>query len=487
MHRIWHGLSRIFVRRASESESATSTLPADQIQWRNYGARFVKPFLCTSMTVISVTTMDALCARSLLSLSDHTPWYMPLWRTPATVDDKMTIKSGGYTHTVMVGHLELRDSILALEHLSSKTRSTTATDQEAALFDALDRLKTAVERSYPLYENYSLAVCYYRDLLNHEFLAPQIWVLRSINRHANSWLFPAFKVYSADIQSELQFQAQRFVKESLWVVEQLKAASGAVDLPTPSDLLELLRAALKAIESYQENLRSTLPQRCAYLTTGLMPHLCPEFSTFEKNLARSDRMKKQIETLVKIIPKVGNASERLRQEIHHMRFVYGNVARTNFAAEGVIQLPSNLQLPTGTPPFAWLRPVWSQDADNPNDDTNTLKRYHYNLNKTADLDGQDNLSGLAQICEGPADHFLYGGLYMICSIWDYARTFSELNDDLLGGDPRSWVRVRADALARYRQSIGADPATVAWLARKANEDYLAGKPISDYLDWQVFT
>ncbi|KAL8898333.1 MAG: hypothetical protein Q9192_002134 [Flavoplaca navasiana] len=218
-----------------------------------------------------------------------------------------------------------------------------------------------------------------------------------------------------------------------------------------------------------------------------MPHFCPEFSTFEKNFARSDRIKKHIETLVKIIPKVGNASERLRQEIHHMQFVYGTVARTNFAAEGVIQLPSNLQLPTGTPPFAWLRPVWSQDADDPNDDTSTLKRYHYNLNKIADLDGQDNLSGLAQICEGPADHFLYGGLYMICSIWNYARSFSELNDDLLGGDPRSWVTVRADALARYRQSIGADPEMVAWLARKANEDYLAGKPISDYLDWQVFT
>ena len=149
-----------FVRRASESDSATSTLPADQIQWRNYGARykaliyslwyipwslmvltycFVNPFLCSSMTVRSVTTIDALCARSLLSLSDRTPWYMPLWRTPATVDDKMTIKSGGYTHTVMVGHLELRDSILALDHLSSKTRNSTATDQEAALFDALGK------------------------------------------------------------------------------------------------------------------------------------------------------------------------------------------------------------------------------------------------------------------------------------------------------------------------------------------------------------
>ena len=76
---------------------------------------------------------------------------------------------------------------------------------------------------------------------------------------------------------------------------------------------------------------------------------------------------------------------------------------------------------------------------------------------------------------------------MICSISNYARTFSELNDDLLGGDPRSWVTVRADALARYRQSIGANPEMVAWLARKANEDYLAGKPISDYLDWQVLT
>ena len=91
------------------------------------------------MTVRSVTTIDALCARSLLSLSDRTPWYMPLWRTPATVDDKMTIKSGGYTHTVMVGHLELRDSILALDSSLVKDSKFDGDGPRGCMFDALGK------------------------------------------------------------------------------------------------------------------------------------------------------------------------------------------------------------------------------------------------------------------------------------------------------------------------------------------------------------
>lgn len=375
----------------------------------------------------------------------------------------------------------------------------------------IDQLEIAVAKIHPVYENFSRSFCLERDIMNYKFrtfvnfyasiatrsdyedfnlfwsfLFPLQWFLQTINRHAHSKLLPAPKLYNFQITSEFRYQANRFVDESLGALDRIDASFSAIDrLHNSGSLFTLLETAMDAIHLYQQQLNHTRyesKESSSWLRAFqlIKPSGDQALQLFQDHYARSDRMRNRIDTLRQIIPIYARDTMNLRAELHHLRTSFKLVASFDFATKGVVALP---QAQIGDSQISWLRPDWRQEPSDTKDKSPASKPYYYDLNRVNYTDSSSFFFEITPVCEARVNREMVNGpLYMICNIWNYARMFSEIDDDLFKGIQRSWVRERLEALRRYREEIRADPEYLARLAVQVHKDYRKGRTVPKYLD-----
>lgn len=329
----------------------------------------------------------------------------------------------------------------------------------------------------------------YEDLsLLWTFAFPLRWFLRSTNRHAHSAILPAPKLYRFQARSEIRFQAQRFVDRSLASLNRVDASFAAMQqLHNTSALFPLLVPSIDAVNLQQHQLNRTMdglkdPTSWRESMLGLSSAKRQELRQLREHYARSERIRTRINMLMQIVPIYTDDSARLRAELYYMRSSFHHIVNLDFAVDGVIALPPTLEAQIGLPPFSWLRPDWDQGPGDTEGNTTASRRYHYNLDRVGDTDTRSLLSAVARLCEQRVNReTVNGALYMICNIWNYARTFSELDDDLFGGVQRSWVRERLEVVRSYDKGIRADHQYISLLAANLHGDYRSGKRVPEYI------
>ena len=381
----------------------------------------------------------------------------------------------------------------------------------------LGRVEATVTDLYPYFENFSRSFCQEKDIMNHKFRAfvnayaravsrsdfmelsissTLIWpiwshTLRFINHYALLPWLPDPKLYSLQVKSEIRFHAKRFIDESLAALERVEVSFSMMQqLYDSGALTQILEAAIDAINLHQQRLNQTMNgfKDDSFFHQIFSPIFSPrkELPKLDEHYARGDRMRSRIYALMEIIPTYEIDSARLRTELYHLRTSFNYVASFEISSQGQIAIPATLQAQIRLSPFSWLRPSWGEghkSGSSGRDDTATASNiYHYNLDIVGETDISSLRSAIAQLCRERVNHnMISGSLYMICNIWNYATTISELDNDMLEGVQRSWVLERLEAIRRYEKEIGAEYEYVARLAAKVYQDSLRTTPVPEYL------
>ena len=140
-----------------------------------------------------------------------------------------------------------------------------------------------------------------------------------------------------------------------------------------------------------------------------------------------------------------------------------------------------------------MRPSWGENQYPGRrvleDNTTSLSDFHhYNLDMVNDTDIFSLQSAIAELCKERTNHdMVFGSLYMICNVWNYAKTMSEFEDSMLESVQRSWILERLKAIRRYQREIGVDYEHVAGSAASVVQDFLNGTPVPEHVrTWASF-
>lgn len=378
----------------------------------------------------------------------------------------------------------------------------------------LGRVEATATDLYPHFESFSRSFCQEKDIMNHKFRtfvnsytraitrldymelsisSTLIWpmwdhCLRFLNRYALIPWLPDPRLYSLQVKSEIRFQAKQFTDESLAALDRIDVSFSTIQ--AAHDLSPLLEAAITAIDLYQYKLNQTIDRlKDVSLLQQIFSHIFSdreELGTLDEHYARGNRIRNRVHALMEIIPMYEVDAARLKTQLHHLRTSFNYAASFEISSQGLIAIPATLQAQIRRLPFSWLRSSWREGPASSSsglDQITTASNGHqYNLDMVGDIDIFSLRSAIAQLCRERTNHnMISGSLYMICNIWNYAMTISELDSDLLGGIQRSWVLERREVLRRYDQEIGAEYEYMARLAASVYHDFLHGSRVPEYL------
>ena len=318
------------------------------------------------------------------------------------------------------------------------------------------------------------------------FSSTLIWpfwshTLRFINHYALISWFPEPKLYSLQIKSEIRFQAKRFVIDSAAALDRIEVSFSSIqNLHKSSSFSRLLGEAMDAIEVHQQKLNQTIKrfEDDSYYQRVFSLSKRKEILSLNEHYSRGDRMRDCIAAWMEIIPMYENDSARLRSELRHFHASFDYLASFEISSQDSIAIPTILKRQIPLASCSWLR---SSEVKGHNCGS-TTSIHHYHLDMFDEADVLNLRSAIIQLCKERTNHnFISGSLYMICNIWHYAMTMSELDDDVLKSVQRSWVRERLEAIRRFEREVGADYEYLARFAVRVYQDFLHGTPVPEYL------
>ena len=374
------------------------------------------------------------------------------------------------------------------------------------------RVAATATELYPYFENFSRTFSLEKDIMNHHFRAfvnaygraisrsdlmelsissIVIWpmwehFLRFINQYALIPWLPDPKLYSLQVRSEIRFQAKRFTEESLAALGRIDASYSAMQqLHDSGSLIQRLWAATDTINLHQHKLNQTIAdfKKNDSFLQHYLSHLLTKpkpIQALEIHYLRSERVRQRINALMSIVPIYENDSARLKTELHYLRTTFNYAPTFDISPQGLIAVSATLQAHIRLPTFSsWLK---KQSGGFDNNTTTTSNIYRYNLDEVGNFDISSLRSAIARLCRERGNYSMVSGsLYMICNIWVYAMTISELDDDLLGGVQRSWVLARLEAVRQYRKGVGDDNHHLSRLMISVYQDLKRATPVPEYL------
>ncbi|KAL8997906.1 MAG: hypothetical protein Q9188_006208 [Gyalolechia gomerana] len=481
---------------------------------------------------------DDLCAGTYLNPTQAVPWYLDLW-SPLEVNGtgSMSMASPPYIERLMASHIRLQDSTMALNDQLEKTRSMAPSSETDEMLGSLSKWHGLSEQRYIilladlririddfreeftnfflLYQDFSASLSMERDEMNYQFRAfvntyanimsrsdyenahfgwmiafPWAWFLSSVNRHVQTTWLPAPKLYRFQAKREIRYQAKRFLDSSLAALDRVDISFTRIQRAySLSSVSTHFTPAVKAMETYQQQLNETIamarsPSSWREYLLSFSYSKTRKLQELHELHACTERMRGRMNTLGRILDEYSSDSLRLRGTLGQFRTSFNVAIRLPWVAEtqGMIALPAILQAQVGNPRFSWLETDGVQGPNDGDGNANVSERYQYDLRRVGDTNTSTLRAGIMHLClERTNHHMVDGGLYMICNIWQYARILSALDDTLLGGVQRSWVRERADAVRRFQREAHADHEYVASRASSVYTSYKRGNRVPGYV------
>lgn len=96
-------------------------------------------FSCSFHHFRSLPLLNDICTDSILSRQIELPRHFDLWAPQADHNNYSNVGPPVYIERIMIGHLVLRDSALALRHQISKTKSNAPSQMTDGMFDSLGK------------------------------------------------------------------------------------------------------------------------------------------------------------------------------------------------------------------------------------------------------------------------------------------------------------------------------------------------------------
>ncbi|KAL9012821.1 MAG: hypothetical protein Q9173_002442 [Seirophora scorigena] len=478
---------------------------------------------CKSIHLRRWTVVDDLCAGTYFRPHDEDQWFLDLW-TPPTMPANQSTEIDPHIEAIMVDGIrlegiasQLRDQAskacgLAGDHgfnkMNSSLNELAATVDELALSQDRFSYVFFVERDFIIYRfrtfvhTYALAIDR-TDKVNlnpWDVVFPWICILRAVNRHALSPWLPDSRVYSYRVRSEVQFQARRFILDSIAAVDRVKSTLAPIERVLNMDSYTPIGPAMDAVQWYQENINSTigdleknaswfmLAPWCEYDWYDLVLPGCSLDKVHERRrlhayLARGQRILDNLQSLLRVTSEYPSHVVKLRGELVRLGVRLDHITDLDLVAEGCLMLSLSISQPINLPEITWLRRDGTSSLSNCREGNMTLEMFSYNLGQVGDGDTLPRLSEMARLCEMATNRdMVHGGLHLICNFWSFARTFSPPGGDPLRGVQRSWVQERDTAITRYRQKLGADDASMIRRVAAAWDMQARARRVPEYLD-----
>lgn len=103
---------------------------------------------CSSTGVRRLPILDDLCAGSFLNPKVQVPWYLDLWVPQGVPQNRSSVHSPYYMERIMVGHIRLHDSAVALRHQVLKTNSMAPGNTTYEMLGSLGKPNIVFERQH---------------------------------------------------------------------------------------------------------------------------------------------------------------------------------------------------------------------------------------------------------------------------------------------------------------------------------------------------
>ncbi|KAI4167806.1 MAG: hypothetical protein LQ343_006914 [Gyalolechia ehrenbergii] len=435
----------------------------------------------------------------------------------------------------MASHIRLEDSTMALRDQLEKISSMAPSNETDEMLGSLSKYHALSEQRYfladlrirtddfrgeltnffLLYQGFSASLSMQRDEMNYQFRTfvnayatimsrsdyqdahfgwmiafPWAWFLSSVNRHVQTTWLPAPKLYRFQVKREIRHQAKWFLDSSLAALDGVDMSFTRIQRAySLSSVSTHFAPAVKAIETYQQQLNETIatagsPTSWREYVLSFSFSKTRKLQELHELHACTERMRGRMNILVRILDEYATDSLRLRGALSHLRTSFNVANRLHWVAEaqGMIALPAILQAQVSHPRFSWLESDGGQGPNDGDGKVNASERYHYDLRRVGNTNTSTLRAGIMHLClERTNHHMVDGGLYVICNIWQYARMLSALDNALLEGVQRSWVRERADAVRRFQKEARADHEYVASRASSVYTSYKRGNPVPGYV------
>ena len=318
----------------------------------------------------------------------------------------------------------------------------------------------------------ALTVSKHEPLSNVEtFLMPARFVLRFMNQYLGWSRLPEPKVYTIQVQREVMYQTQKFRRESVRALAEIdgsfaRIAQGttavASSLEQTSDAIHRLRDRLRRTRDETQDLAFWERWAPNSMITPAMAAKRQSWQTLDKLGAYLKLTDELLGELSQALPEYRAYRKKLQSALADLSAAFDSVSSIDFSSLGELVLPANLYSYTARPPdFFWQKLSYlnSSRSNQGQDEYDTLQnlppgfnRYTYDLLKMNGADVREVREHIGRVCRSVKISGLpNGSLSFICKIWTYSRTVSRLNDGVLDGVQISWVRMRFEAVDRYRK------------------------------------
>ena len=310
---------------------------------------------------------------------------------------------------------------------------------------------------------------------NHQFLIP---------------FLPQPRVYDIQVKAEIKYQRQKFLHESEKALRKID--SGLLsnqDSGVSTNLTQQLGAAIMGIKACQGDLSHSIAARQSEIPferlRRLFSHESPQVKKLRGPSAVMDRVLPRLQSLNETVAGYDFNFKSLRMGLDQLRRSFEYTPDFEFSSAGHISIPPTLSVELKPPPFFVLkRRIGGEEAGASGKSKlgGSYDDWAYDLSKVNDTEVATRRAAIADFCKESGDWIMSSGfLYTVCGIWSQARLISKLDDDLLGGVPRSWVQAREQALDRYWRKNGGDIASIVDDVVSQHDSIENGNPISDYL------
>ncbi|KAL8825772.1 MAG: hypothetical protein Q9170_007665 [Blastenia crenularia] len=477
---------------------------------------------CTSTSLRRWTVADDLCAGTLLTPRNEDQWFLDLW-TPTKMLVNQSADIDPYIEAFMIGGMQLDGIASQLRDQASKASTIALAHGIDEMTPGLDQLAEKVAELAVSHDQFSYVFFLERDLIIHRFrsfvgtyalamdrtealslspweiVLPLTWMLPAANQHAHSPWLPQARTYTHQVRAEVQFQAKRFLVDSIAAVERVRAAYATMERVLGSQSHTLIGPAMNVVKWHQENLNDTisalennatmfeLAPWCQYDWYYKMPGCSSEKvqqgKTLRDHFARGERILTTLELLLEATSTYPGHVAKLRDDLDHLGVRLSHITTLDLMSEGFLMLPPIKHDRINSPEFIWLRPDWAPTLSVPQYGTTTSRNFSYNLHQVGNSTASIRLSGIARLCQMPINRdMVHGGLHLICNFWSFARTFSPPGGDPLDGVQRSWLQKRDGAIRRYRKKLHADDRSMTQRVLAAFDLHVRGKKVPEYLD-----
>ena len=285
-------------------------------------------------------------------------------------------------------------------------------------------------------------------------LFPSFFVLGFVNEYFLSPYLPEPKLWDMQIQAELQFQSTHFVEESKQSLERIKSS-----FPwTPGQnetLMQRLNVMADRITANQQGLNQTIETLKHDYPFWRLGRESREVEKLRLIDELESRMLIAIYGIKRSVQAWEEASNNLIVGLSLIDRSIDRTAAFDFSPRGLVTIPAILSVEMEK--IFFLRREQNPSPSHLKQ-TKSSTDYHFykdDLSAVNDLDIFTRRNAIVKFCKDSESYIIDNGfLYTTCNIWKHAKRLSNLDIDLLSGEPRYWARERLAAYHPWSTANG---------------------------------